>query len=159
MFLDMLHYKRGKSISSMWAEYSSYVRIFYRTHKPLQNITTQFTFLNILLFLTKISQLNIRKRRKYIWILQIQLMFAAINVHVLANHRISCAINVRILGCQETASSNHTKCSHFDPTAKSANINSVQTLVDLQQLTITNTLLITYTELKRQARPWLPWKD
>ncbi len=50
------------------------------------------------------------------------------------------AINVRILECQETGYSNCTKCSHattvclFDPTAKSRNINSAQTFVDLRYL-------------------------
>ncbi len=69
-----------------------------------------------------------------------QLMFAAINVHVFANHSISCAINVRYLGCHETGYSDGTKCSRtvnvrvFDPTAKSANMNSVRTFVDLLKI-------------------------
>ncbi len=65
-------------------------------------------------------------------------MFAAINVRVFANHSNPCAINVRYLGCHETDYSEGTKCScaiHvrvFDPTAKSANIKSARTFVDLQ---------------------------
>ena len=61
-------------------------------------------------------------------------MFAAINVRALGNQSISPAINVRFLG------SNCKKCSCainvrvFYQTAKSANIKSARTFVDLQYL-------------------------
>ncbi len=67
-----------------------------------------------------------------------QLMFAAINVWVSANHSISPAINVPDYGSCVIGYSNCKKCVRginvriFDQTAKSANINSTQTFPDVQ---------------------------